>query len=227
MYLLAPSILSADFSDLKKQIRSVEMGKADWLHCDVMDGRFVPNITFGPIVVEAVNRITDLPLDVHLMIVNPDQYIEKFAEAGADYLTVHQEVCIHLNSTLKKIKELNVKAGVTINPATPIDTIVNVLSELDLLLLMSVNPGFGGQKFIDHVLHKIEQVRDLKEKNNYKFLIEVDGGIGIENIENCLNAGAEVIVAGASIFKSENPTAKTLELKNALNDFKLRKYEIK
>lgn len=227
MYLLAPSILSADFSDLKKQIRSVEMGKADWLHCDVMDGRFVPNITFGPIVVEAVNRITDLPLDVHLMIVNPDQYIEKFAEAGADYLTVHQEVCIHLNSTLKKIKELNVKAGVTINPATPIDTIVNVLSELDLLLLMSVNPGFSGQKFIDHVLHKIEQVRDLKEKNNYKFLIEVDGGIGIENIENCLNAGAEVIVAGASIFKSENPTAKTLELKNALNDFKLRKYEIK
>ncbi|MBU2444418.1 MAG: ribulose-phosphate 3-epimerase [Bacteroidetes bacterium] len=223
MYLLAPSILSADFSDLKKQIRSVEMGKADWIHCDVMDGHFVPNITFGPIVVEAVNRITDLPLDVHLMIVSPDQYIEKFAEAGADYLTVHQEVCIHINSTLKKIKELNVKAGVTINPATPVDTVEHVLSEIDLLLLMSVNPGFGGQKFIEHVLNKIERVRELKEKNNYKFLIEVDGGIGIENVEKCLRAGAEVIVAGASIFKSENPTARTLELKNALSDFKIRK----
>lgn len=227
MYLLAPSILSADFSELKKQIRSVEMGKADWLHCDVMDGHFVPNITFGPIVVEAVNRITNLPLDVHLMIVNPDQYLEKFAEAGADYLTVHQETCSELNLILKRIRQLNMKAGVSINPTTPVNTLDSVLSEIDLLLLMSVNPGFGGQKFIEHVLHKIEQVRELKEKNNYNFLIEVDGGIGIENIENCLNAGAEVIVAGASIFKTENPTAKTLELKNALNDFKLRKYEIK
>jgi ribulose-phosphate 3-epimerase len=223
MYLLAPSILSADFSDLKNQIRAVEMGNADWIHCDVMDGRFVPNITFGPIVVEAVNRITDLPLDVHLMIISPDQYIEKFAEAGADYLTVHQEVCINLGHTLRRIKDLNINAGVTINPSTPVDTLENILSEIDLLLLMSVNPGFGGQKFIDSVLNKIHRIKELKEKNNYKFLIEVDGGIGIDNISICLDAGAEVIVAGASIFNSEDPTARTLELKNVLNDFKLKK----
>ncbi len=227
MYFLAPSILSADFTDLKNQIRSIEMGKADWIHCDVMDGRFVPNITFGPLVVEAVNRMTDLPLDVHLMIVKPDEYVEKFAEAGADYLTVHQEVCLYLDQTLKKIKALNMKAGVTINPATPVSSVEHVFSEIDLLLIMSVNPGFGGQKFIDHVLSKIEKVREIKEKNSFNFLIEVDGGIGIDNIESCLNAGAEVIVAGASIFKSENPTARTLELKNVLNDFKMRKNSLK
>ncbi|MBM4174673.1 MAG: ribulose-phosphate 3-epimerase [Ignavibacteria bacterium] len=227
MYFLAPSILSADFTDLKNQIRLVEMGKADWIHCDVMDGRFVPNITFGPLIVEAVNRLTHLPLDVHLMIVKPDHYLEKFAEAGADYLSVHQEVCLYLDQTLKKIKELNVKAGVTLNPATPVNTLEHILGEIDLLLLMSVNPGFGGQKFIDHVLRKIEEVRKIKEKNNYNFLIEVDGGIGIDNIKNCLNAGAEVIVAGAAIFRGENPTARTLELKNVLNDYKMRKNNIK
>jgi ribulose-phosphate 3-epimerase len=217
MKLLSPSILSSDFSDLKSTIRILELGNADWIHLDIMDGNFVPNLTFGPIVVEAINRITDLPLDTHLMIFNPDNYIEKFVEAGSDILTVHQEALIHLHRTLMKIKSLGVKAGVSINPATPISSIENVLDIVDLVLVMSVNPGFGGQSFIKNSIKKISALREIKEKNNYNFLIEVDGGIDIDNLQEVLNAGADVIVAGAAIFKNEDPVQKTLKMKSLIS----------
>ncbi len=217
MKLLSPSILSSDFSDLKSTIRILELGNADWIHLDIMDGNFVPNLTFGPIVIEAINRITDLPLDTHLMIFNPDNYIEKFVEAGSDILTVHQEALIHLHRTLMKIKSLGVKAGVSINPATPISSIENVLDIVDLVLVMSVNPGFGGQSFIKNSIKKISALREIKEKNNYNFLIEVDGGIDIDNLQEVLNAGADVIVAGAAIFKNEDPVQKTLKMKSLIS----------
>jgi len=218
MKLLSPSILSSDFTDLKATIRILELGNADWIHLDIMDGNFVPNLTFGPIIVEAINRLTDLPLDTHLMIFNPDNYIEKFAEAGSDVLTVHQEASIHLHRTIMKIKSLEVKAGVSINPATPVSAIENVLDEVDLVLVMSVNPGFGGQSFIKNSLKKISSLREIKEKNNYNFLIEVDGGIDIDNVRSVLDAGADVIVAGASIFKDPDPVQKTIKLKNLITE---------
>ena len=218
MKLLSPSILSSDFTDLKATIRILELGNADWIHLDIMDGNFVPNLTFGPTIVEAINRLTDLPLDTHLMIFNPDNYIEKFAEAGSDVLTVHQEASIHLHRTIMKIKSLGVKAGVSINPATPVSAIENVLDEVDLVLVMSVNPGFGGQSFIKNSLKKISSLREIKEKNNYNFLIEVDGGIDIDNVQSVLDAGADVIVAGASIFKDPDPVQKTIKLKNLITE---------
>jgi len=217
MKLLSPSILSSDFTDLKSTIRILELGNADWIHLDIMDGNFVPNLTFGPIIVDAINRITDLPLDTHLMISNPDFYIEKYIEAGSDILTVHQEAVVHLHRTIMKIKDFNVKAGVSINPATPISAIENILDEVDLVLIMSVNPGFGGQTFIKNALKKISALKEIKEKNNYNFLIEVDGGIDIDNIQQVLEAGADVIVAGASIFKDTEPIQKILKLKNLIS----------
>lgn len=218
MKLLSPSILSSDFTDLKATIRVLELGNADWIHLDIMDGNFVPNLTFGPIIVEAINRLTDLPLDTHLMILNPDFYVEKFAEAGSDVITVHQEASIHLHRTITKIKGLGVKAGVSINPATPLSAIENVLDEVDLVLVMSVNPGFGGQTFIKNSLKKISALKEIKEKNNYRFLIEVDGGIDLDNVKQVLDAGADVIVAGASIFKDPEPIQKTLKLKNLITN---------
>jgi len=217
MKLLSPSILSSDFTDLKSTIRILELGNADWIHLDIMDGNFVPNLTFGPIIVDAINRITDLPLDTHLMISNPDFYIEKYIEAGSDILTVHQEAVVHLHRTIMKIKDFNVKAGVSINPATPINAIENILDEVDLVLIMSVNPGFGGQTFIKNALKKISALKEIKEKNNFNFLIEVDGGIDIDNIQQVLEAGADVIVAGASIFKDTEPIQKILKLKNLIS----------
>lgn len=216
MKLLSPSILSSDFSDLKNQLRILELGNADWVHLDIMDGNFVPNLTFGPIIVEAINKLTNLPLDTHLMISKPDEFLEDFVKAGSDVLTVHQEAVIHLHRTIMKIKSLGVKAGVSINPATPVCAIENILDEVDLVLVMSVNPGFGGQKFISSSLRKISELRNLKEKNNYQYLIEVDGGIDIDNVKMILEAGADVIVAGAAIFKSENPAQKVTELKNEI-----------
>jgi len=218
MKLLSPSILSSDFTDLKATIRVLELGNADWIHLDIMDGNFVPNLTFGPIIVEAINRLTDLPLDTHLMILNPDFYVEKFAEAGSDVITVHQEASIHLHRTITKIKGLGVKAGISINPATPLSAIENVLDEVDLVLVMSVNPGFGGQTFIKNSLKKISALKEIKEKNNYRFLIEVDGGIDLDNVKQVLDAGADVIVAGASIFKDPEPIQKTLKLKNLITN---------
>ncbi len=216
MKLLAPSILSADFSNLSREIRYVELAGADLIHCDVMDGKFVPNITFGPLVVSAVNKITDLPLDVHLMIENPDLHIEAFINAGADYITVHQEEVVHLNRTLNKIKELGAKAGVAINPSTPVETLTEILDLADLILVMSVNPGFGGQKFILNSVSKIQKLNDLKKEHGYKYLIEVDGGINKDTITKVSDAGCNIFVAGSSIFSSDNISAAATELKNII-----------
>lgn len=217
MKILAPSILSADFTNLSQQIRLVEMAGADWIHCDIMDGHFVPNITFGPLIVEAVNRITNLPLDVHLMIENPELYVNDFIKAGADYITVHFEEVVHLNRLINQIKELGAKAGVVINPSTPVHSIKDIAEYIDLLLIMTVNPGFGGQKFIPNSIRRIHEAVELREKFSVKFLIEVDGGINNRNIRTVSDAGVDVFVAGASIFKADNISAATTELKNLIS----------
>jgi ribulose-phosphate 3-epimerase len=212
--LIASSILTADFSNLSQQIRFTELGGADWIHCDIMDGKFVPNLSFGPVVVQAVRKITKLPVDVHLMIKDPDALLEKFIEAGANWVTVHQEEVVHLNRSLTRIKELGAKAGVAINPSTPITSLAEVINLVDLVLIMSVNPGFGGQKFIQSSIRKIQELSDLRTKTSSRFLIEVDGGISKNNIKELADAGCDVFVAGNSIFGQDNITAATIELKN-------------
>ena len=214
MSIIAPSILSADFSNLAQQIRLAEMGGADWIHCDVMDGHFVPNITIGPLIVKAVNKSTKLPIDVHLMIEKPDNFLEAFAKAGADRISVHFEEVVHLNRSINHIKELGCKAGVVINPATPVSSIYDVAEYIDLLLIMTVNPGFGGQKFISNSFRRIKEAVDIRSKLKADFLIEIDGGINSETIVAAKNAGADVFVVGSSIFHSDNITAATTELKN-------------
>jgi len=214
MGIIAPSILSSDFTNLAQQIRLTEMGGADWIHCDVMDGHFVPNITIGPLIVKAVRKSTKLPVDVHLMIENPDKYLEAFAEAGANYISVHVEEVVHLNRSVNRIKELGCKAGVVINPATPVNSIVDVAEYIDYLLIMTVNPGFGGQEFISNSIRRIEEAVQLRKKLKSNFLIEVDGGISSDTIIDVKKAGADVFVAGSAIFHSDNITAATAELKN-------------
>ncbi|TYR82678.1 ribulose-phosphate 3-epimerase [Priestia megaterium] len=204
MTKIAPSILSANFSKLGEEIREVEAAGADYIHVDVMDGHFVPNITIGPLVVEAIRPITSLPLDVHLMIENPDQYIPTFAKAGADILTIHAEACTHLHRTIQLIKEHGMKVGVALNPATPIDVVKHVLEDIDLILLMTVNPGFGGQTFIDSVLPKIEQISQLIEIRQLSIEVEVDGGVNEETAKRCVEAGANVLVAGSAIYNQED-----------------------
>ena len=198
--MIAPSILSADFARLGEDIKAVEAGGADVIHIDVMDGHFVPNITIGPLLVKAVRRVTNLPLDVHLMIKNPDQYLEDFAEAGADWITVHVETCHHLHRTIHKIKELGKKAGAVLNPATPLDTLDYILDDLDLVMLMSVNPGFGGQKFIESSLTKAAALKKMIEKRNLSTGIEIDGGVSAATIEKIAAAGVNIFVAGSAIF---------------------------
>lgn len=217
MKLLAPSILSADLSNLAQQIRLVEMSGADWIHCDIMDGHFVPNITFGPVIVKAAKKCTMLPLDVHLMIKNPDHYLEDFRKAGADIISVHFEEVVHLNRTVNRIKELGAKAGVAINPSTPVSALKDIAEYIDLLLIMTVNPGFGGQSFISNSERRISQAVELRKSLNAKFLIEVDGGINNKTIKSVLNAGCDVFVAGSSIFRTDNISAAATELKNLIS----------
>ncbi|HET55168.1 MAG TPA: ribulose-phosphate 3-epimerase [Ignavibacteria bacterium] len=214
--MLAPSILAANFANLEKEIRKVEMAGVDLIHCDVMDGKFVPNITFGPIVINAVKKITRLPLDVHLMIEKPDDFLDDFIKAGASYLTVHQETVVHLHRTITRIKELGAKAGVSINPSTPVNSLCEILEFVDLVLVMSVNPGFGGQKFIESSLKKIRDLKSIREENNYNYLIEVDGGVDTNTITKLKNAGVDIFVAGSAIFSKDNVTAAALELKNMI-----------
>jgi len=216
MAILAPSILAADLSNLSQQIRVVEMSGAGWIHCDIMDGHFVPNISFGPILVKAAKKCTKLPLDVHLMITNPDNYLEDFVKAGADFITVHQEEVVHLNRTINKIKELGAKAGVAINPATPVSTLKEIAEFADLILVMSVNPGFGGQSFIKSSLRKIKETVQLREEMNADFIIEVDGGIDNKNIKSIKEAGCEAFVVGSSIFRADNISAAAMELANII-----------
>ena len=204
MKIIAPSILSADFSALGEEIAAVEAAGADWIHIDVMDGHFVPNITMGPSVVKSLRKMTVLPFDVHLMVENPEQYIQPFAEAGSDRITVHMEALIHLHQTVSQIKELGLKAGVSLNPATPLSFVESILTDIDLLLIMTVNPGFGGQQFIKTMLSKIRQARELIDRFAPAVLLEVDGGVTLTNLPAILKAGADVFVAGASIFGSGN-----------------------
>ncbi|TCS93083.1 ribulose-phosphate 3-epimerase [Hazenella coriacea] len=216
MIKIAPSILSADFSRLREEIIEVDQAGADWIHVDVMDGHFVPNITLGPLVVEAIRPHTKLPLDVHLMIENPDRYIEAFAKSGADYISVHQEACPHLHRTIHFIKEQGVKAGVVINPATPVSLIEPVLTDVDFVLFMTVNPGFGGQKFISQVLPKIRQVHDLLQKQGLQHVdLEVDGGINPETAVEAVRHGANVLVAGSAIFGKEDRQAALHAIRQA------------
>lgn len=216
MAKLAPSILAADLSNLSQQIRMVEIAGADWIHCDIMDGHFVPNISFGPIIVKAARKSTSLPVDVHLMIENPDKYLESFVKAGANLLTVHQEAVIHLNRTITRIKELGIKAGVAINPSTPVESLKEIFEFIDLVLIMSVNPGFGGQVFIQNSLRKVREAVEFRNKLKANFLIEIDGGIDNRTIKPALDAGCDVFVAGSSIFNTDNISASATELKNII-----------
>ena len=216
MVKIAPSILSADFACLKHDIEVVERGGADILHVDVMDGHFVPNLTLGPPVVKAIKKYTKLPLDVHLMMTNPDAFIEQFAQSGANYLTVHIEVCHHLHRTIQQIKQHGMKAGVSLNPATSLSLLDSILSDVDLILIMSVNPGFGGQQFIPFCLPKIRQLRQTLDQLCLPHVeIEVDGGISLDNIREIAQAGATILVAGSTVFQSPDPAAMVQQLKAA------------
>ena len=214
---IAPSILSADFSRLGEEIRRVEDAGADWIHVDVMDGAFVPNITVGPFILEAVRKVTALPLDVHLMIERPEQYISEFADAGADIITVHFEACTHLHRTIQAIKEKGKKAGVSVNPATPLVSIKYVLGDIDLLLIMSVNPGFGGQRFIPSALEKIKKARQMIDKIGADVSIEVDGGVKLENIGEVASAGADIFVSGSGVFGTKDYKETIQEMKRIIS----------
>ena len=204
MKKIAPSILSADFSRLNEEVRAIEKAGADLIHVDVMDGHFVPNITIGPLVVTGLRKLTTLPLDVHLMIEEPEHYIEAFAQAGSAWITIHVEVCPHLSRIIKKIRKLNVRPGVVLNPGTSLKVLYPIVEEVDLVLLMSVNPGFGGQSFIPSTLKKIERLRKIIDQNHYSLEIEVDGGIKVENIGEVSKAGGDIFVLGTGIFKTKD-----------------------
>ncbi|MCP8616567.1 ribulose-phosphate 3-epimerase [Salirhabdus salicampi] len=215
MTKIAPSILSADFAKLGEEILHVEKGGADYIHVDVMDGHFVPNITIGPLVVQAIRPITSLPLDVHLMIENPDQYISAFTKAGADIITVHYETCRHLHRTVQQIKAEGAKPGVVINPATSAEVIRPILNDVSLVLLMTVNPGFGGQSFIESVVPKIKQLDEWRRNEGYNFEIEVDGGVNEQTAKMCTDAGANVLVAGSAIFNQSDRAEAIQKIRNS------------
>ena len=212
-HLLAPSILSADFANLGRDVEMINRSEADWFHVDVMDGVFVPNISFGFPVIKAIKKLAKKPLDVHLMIVQPERYIKEFKEAGADILTVQYEACTHLHRTIHQIKEEGMKAGVSLNPHTPVALLKDVIADLDLVLIMSVNPGFGGQKFIANSLSKLNETRELISKSGSKAIIEIDGGVGLNNASEIIRAGAQVLVAGNAVFSTPNPEETIREFK--------------
>lgn len=212
--LISPSVLSCDFANIQRDVEMINNSSADWFHVDVMDGVFVPNISFGFPVISAIKKHATKPLDVHLMIANPDQYIEEFKKAGADILTVHYEACPHLHRTIQAIKAAGMKAGVALNPHTPVDFLQDVIRELDLVLIMSVNPGFGGQKFIQNAVLKVEQAKNLIHRFGSHALVEVDGGVNLETGAELVKAGADVLVAGSFVFGSADPKATIAELKS-------------
>mgnify|MGYP002136746853 CR=1 FL=1 len=213
-HLIAPSILAADFGNLQRDVEMINGTEADWFHIDIMDGMFVPNISFGPEIVNVIKKSSKLPLDVHLMIEKPERYIEQYRKAGANNISIHIEACPHLHRTIQQIKATGAKAGVAINPHTSVDLLQDIIGDLDLVILMSVNPGFGGQKFIYQTLKKIEKLKEMIIVENTSTLIEIDGGVGLQNAESILNAGADVLVAGNSVFGAENPTLAVYALKN-------------
>ena len=213
---IAPSILSADFSRLKDEIQAVEAAGADWLHVDVMDGHFVPNLTIGPVVVEWVRKVTKIPLDVHLMITDPDKYAPEFIKAGADWVSIHPDTCTNPNATLKKIHEIGAKASVAVNPDVPLEKVKDCFPDIDMILMMTVFPGFGGQAFIPDVLPKIEQVRKIIDERKLPIIVEADGGIKTDNIERVFRAGAEVIVSGSGIFKTPNYAGTIRQMRQAV-----------
>ena len=221
MKKIAPSILSADFSRLGDEVRAVEAAGADYIHIDVMDGRFVPNITIGPLVVDAVRKVTSLPLDVHLMIEEPERYVEEFAKAGADIIVVHAEACRHLHRVVQQIKGLDKKAGVSLNPATPLNVLDYVLEELDLVLLMTVNPGFGGQSFIEACIPKIQALRGMLDRRGCEAELEIDGGAKPSNVARIAHAGADVLVAGSAVFGSSDYAATIAEMKRLMQEPRL------
>ena len=212
--IIAPSILAADFGHLQRDCKLVNNSKADWFHLDIMDGVFVPNISYGMPVINAINKIATKTLDVHLMIVEPDRYIETFKNLGADILTVHYEACTHLHRTLQNIKNNGMKAGVAVNPHTSVSLLEDILLNVDLVLIMSVNPGFGGQSFIENTYKKIETLKKMREESGSNFIIEVDGGVNSVNASKLINSGADALVAGSFVFKSEDPIKTIEDLKN-------------
>jgi ribulose-phosphate 3-epimerase len=213
---IAPSILSADFSCLRDEIQAVEAAGADWLHVDVMDGHFVPNITIGPVVVEWVRKVTTIPVDVHLMITDPDKYAPEFIKAGADWISIHPDTCKNPNATLKRIRELGAKACIAVNPDVPLRKVEHCFADIDMILMMTVFPGFGGQAFIPDVLPKITEARKLIDQRNLSILIEVDGGIKVDNIDRVVAAGGEVIVSGSGIFKTPNYAETIRQMRKAV-----------
>lgn len=214
MAIIAPSLLSANFLQLQQDCDMLNKSEADWYHLDVMDGRFVPNISFGPMLISFFRKATSKTCDVHLMIEEPEKYAEEFAKAGADILTVHVEACTHLHRNIQQIKSLGMKAGVAVNPHTPITVLSEIIADIDLVCLMSVNPGFGGQKFIPQTIQKIKELRELIQDKNASTLIEIDGGVTIENAPSIIKAGADVLVAGNTVFKSSDPMATIAQLKS-------------
>ncbi|MFI5201313.1 MAG: ribulose-phosphate 3-epimerase [Candidatus Kapaibacterium sp.] len=219
--ILSPSLLSANFADLASSVRQIEAGAADWVHIDVMDGHFVPNITVGPIIVEALRPLTKLTLDVHLMIEDPDAYIPQFVNAGADLITVHFEACIHLNRTVAHIKSLGIKAGVALNPATPLGMLEEILPDVDLVLLMSVNPGFGGQTFLPSLFRRARTLRGWIQREGYHCIIEADGGIKLDNAAQVYEAGVDAIVSGSGVFETPSPAETIREMRRICDATKL------
>ena len=217
MNIIAPSMLACDFGNLLSEIEMVNNSEANWFHIDVMDGVFVPNISFGTPIMKVLKENAKKTLDVHLMIVNPDNYLENFAELGTDILTVHYEACTHLHRTVQRIKDLKMKAGVAINPHTPIVSLKSIIKDLDLVCIMSVNPGFGGQSFIEETYEKVKELNSLIKKQNSKAIIEIDGGVNSQNAKKLIDCGANALVAGSFVFKSENPTKTISELSSIIN----------